>query len=104
MFPCGSVSLYGGWNGYILVSFDETSPGLAFNSQPSSFCKWTFKDEQLLQCQKVSSIIEKIDELIQDHPELEDCILHNRGDKNYAWFNVYCVPGYGEYFKKNEQV
>ena len=112
MFPCGSVSLYGGWNGYILVSFDETSPGLAFNSQNNSYSKWTFKHDGNLQCHNIDSISENIDHLVSAHPQLDKCLVRqtmdlsdeNTANASYAWFNVYCFPGYGEWFKQNEQV
>ena len=109
MFPCGSVSLYGGWNGYILVSFNETSPGLAFNSQNNLYSKWTFKHDGTLQCHKIDSISANIDNLINAYPQLNKCVVRQStdvktDDESFVWFNVYCVPGHGEWFKQNEQV
>jgi len=110
MYPSGSPSLYGGWTNLVLVYFDEVSPGLAFNSQGETYAKWVYDHVSTLQWHKDKRIIDKIKALLQKHPELEKCVTQQEGlrrqkpPEDFAWFNVYSIPGWGERFKKNEQV
>ena len=91
------------------MSFNETSPGLAFNSQNSLYSKWTFKHEGELRIHDIDTISENIDHLINAYPQLNKCIVRQSVDlfpeqEAFVWFNVYCVPGDGEWFKQDEQV
>jgi len=110
MYPSGSPSLYGGWKNLVLVYFDEVSPGLAFNSQGAKYAKWVFNHVSDLIWHSDKVIIDKIKALLKEHPELEKCVKkREKGRRHastieFAWFNVYCVPGWGERFKCNEQV
>jgi hypothetical protein len=111
LFPFGSPSLYGGWAGYTLVSVDDVSPGLAFNSQNATFSKWRMNHNSELQWHDKGTISNKIDDLLQKHPKLKKCVIQRNAAQDvkgqtiqYGWFNVFCVPGWGERFKQNEQV
>ena len=98
--------MYGGRPGFILVTFDEVTPGLTFNSQSSEFAKWVFEhNEEWHYHEKGSTIARKIDKVIAKVPALVECIVRDdAGDDKYAWFNVYSIPGWGERFRTNEQV
>jgi hypothetical protein len=113
-YPLGPRSLYGGMDGYILVSLDDITPGLVFNSQPANtYAKWIFTHEdKVLWHKHGSDVAKKIEDFIAQYPIIGKCIPNaedanvEQGEKplSYAWFNAYCLPGYGEKFKKNEQV
>ena len=105
LYPLGSPSLYGGVTDKILVTFDVTTPGLAFNSQPPKYAKWVFEHEERLQYHPKDGIIsKKIDDIAAKIPELADCFFRHAETDAYGWFNAYAIPGWGERFKKNEQV
>ena len=118
MYPLGSPCLYGGYEGYILVTMDGVAPGLGFNSQPHAYAKWIFEHEEELQWHSPSAqIVQKIEEVVAKHPALKKCIVRATDGKDssdtaneserplrYAWFNVYSIPGWGERFKEDEQV
>jgi hypothetical protein len=113
LYPLGSASLYDDWSDYILVSLDDVSPGLAFNSQGVTYAKWIFDHDDTILWHPEGEITVKINNLLAKHPVLQKCVVKRNAAKKkavqshvieYAWFNVYCVPGWGERFKKNEQV
>ena len=110
MFPQGSPSLYGGWGPYTLISVDDVSPGLAINSQKSGYAKWGFSHEEKLKIHTNEYIKKKIEKLLERHAVLKEIVVKKEcgptGSKKeeFAWFEVFSVPGWGERFKKNEQV
>ena len=113
-YPMGPRSLYGGMDGYILVSLDDITPGLAFNSQPAdTYAKWIFNHEDTFMWHNQNDdVTKKIDRFLSLHPKLRKCVAVLEDETagieipqpKYAWFNTYCIPGYGEKFKENEQV
>jgi hypothetical protein len=114
-FPLGTPSLYSGWKDYTLISLDDINPGLCFNGQGPSFAKWFYEHTEALQWHSDDYITGKINSLIRAHPKLQRCVMKRTSPKDnivnndeatteYAWFNVYCRPKWGEQFKSNEQV
>jgi hypothetical protein len=113
-YPMGPRSLYGGMEGYVLVSLDDVTIGLSFNSQPAKeYAKWVFDHEEKFKWHEpTDAVTKKIETFINLHPQLLRCVVQKQvqadaiseNARSYAWFNAFCLPGFGENFKTNEQV